>query len=305
MRIVILGAGTVGTSIADLLCRETKHSITVVDNDAEKTRHLNEELDVRAVCGSAAESNVLFQADVIGADVCLAVTGVDEVNLVAASLAKAMGARRSIARVFAPAFRDRSTLDYQRHFGIDRLMSLEHLSAVEFARSIRNPGSLAVETLARGELEAELWQVEPRAKAAGKSLTELQLPHGVRVGSIVRGDRTWIAKGDDIVEAGDAVTVLGRRGAIQDIRPLFQKSAQLKKRVIIAGGGETGYNLARALEGRLYSVKILERDPHRAEVLANKLKHATVVLSRRHQPQSVGGRTGFRRRCLCRLHGGR
>ncbi len=279
MRIVILGAGTVGTSIADLLCRKTKHSITVVDRDVEKIRMLNEELDVRAVTGSAAESNVLFQADVIGSDVCLAVTGIDEVNLVGASLAKAMGAKRSIARVFSPAFRDRSTLDYQRHFHIDRLLSLEHLSALEFARSIRNPGSLAVETLARGELEAEMWQVECKAKAVGKTLSALQLPQGVRIGSILRGEKTWIAKGEDLLEAGDSVTVLGRRGAIQDVRPLFQKSSQAKKNVIVGGGGETGYNLARALEGRLFSVKIIEHDLDRAEFLANKLKHATVVLA--------------------------
>ena len=99
MRIVVLGAGTVGTSISDLLGRHG-HSITVVDNDAAKTRRLNQELDVRAITGSASASSILFQAQVSGADLCLAVTGVDEVNLVAASLAKAMGANRSIARVF-------------------------------------------------------------------------------------------------------------------------------------------------------------------------------------------------------------
>ena len=143
MRILTLGGGTVGTWIADLLCRN-RHSVTVVDIDPVHTRRINDELDVRAITGSASQSSVLFQAGVMSVDLCLAVTGNDEVNLVGASMAKAMGARRSIARVYAPVFRDLSTFDYQRHFGIDRLLSLEHLSATELARNIRNPGSVIV-----------------------------------------------------------------------------------------------------------------------------------------------------------------
>ena len=88
MRIVVMGAGTVGTWIADLLCRH-RHSVTVIDSDPSQTHRVNNELDVGVVCGSAAESSVLFQAQVIGADLCLAVTGVDEVNIVGASMAKA------------------------------------------------------------------------------------------------------------------------------------------------------------------------------------------------------------------------
>ena len=141
MKIVVFGAGTVGSSIADLLCRN-RHSVTVVDSNKEHARRINEELDVRVVHGSASESSILFQAGVIGADLCLAVTGSDEVNLVGASLAKAMGTHRAVARVYSSVFRDLSTFDYQRHFKIDRLLSLEHLSAMELARGIRAPGSL-------------------------------------------------------------------------------------------------------------------------------------------------------------------
>ena len=114
MRIVVLGAGTVGSSIANRLCREG-HSVTVVDSDAGHARRVYDEMDVRSVTGSAANSSVLFQAGMLGADLCLAVTGSDEVNMIAASMAKAMGARRTIARVYASVFRDMSTFDYQRH----------------------------------------------------------------------------------------------------------------------------------------------------------------------------------------------
>ncbi len=100
MIIVVLGAGTVGSSIANRLCDEG-HSVTVVDHDADHARRVYDEMDVRTVTGSAAQSSVLFQAGVPAADLCLAVTGSDEVNLIAASMAKAMGTRRTIARVYA------------------------------------------------------------------------------------------------------------------------------------------------------------------------------------------------------------
>ena len=192
MQIVVLGAGTVGTSIADLLCKHGHH-VSVVDNDAAHVRRIDEEMDVRAIYGSASESSVLFQAGVMGADLCLAVTGDDEANLVSASISKAMGSHRAIARVYAPIFRDSSTFDYQRHFRIDRLLSLEHLAAMEFARGIRNPGSLAVENLVRGELEVQEMEVQDSTKVVGVPLREMDLPVGVRIGCIIRDGETWIA----------------------------------------------------------------------------------------------------------------
>ena len=147
MKIVVLGAGTVGSSISELLCRN-RHNVTLVDSNPENIRLVKETMDVRAVSGSAAQSSVLFQAGVMDCDLCLAVTGDDEVNMVSSSIAKKMGARRTVARVYAPVFRDLSTFDYQRHFQIDRMMSLEHLSAMELARGIRQPGSIAVENFA-------------------------------------------------------------------------------------------------------------------------------------------------------------
>ena len=113
MRILTLGGGTVGRWIADMLCRR-RHSVTLIDSDPEIVRLINSELDVRAIEGNASQSTVLFSADVLSCDLCLAVTGNDEVNIVAASMAKALGARRAIARVYAPAFRDLATFDYQQ-----------------------------------------------------------------------------------------------------------------------------------------------------------------------------------------------
>jgi len=276
MRIVVLGAGTVGSSIADMLCQHG-HSVTVVDNDPAHARRVNEELDVRVIGGSASESSVLFQAGVLGSDLCLAVTGCDEVNMVSASMAKGMGARRSVARVYAPVFRDLSTFDYQRHFRIDRLLSMEHLSAMELVREIRHPGASLVENFARGELEMQELEISEETSAVGVPLAELNLPAGVRIGSVRRDGRLALAGAADRIAVGDQITLIGAREDIDDVKGLFQRVSPPKQRVVIAGGGETGYHLARALEGRRFSILLMETDRARCEFLAAHLDQTTVV----------------------------
>lgn len=276
MRIVILGSGTVGTWIADLLCRNN-HSVTVVESNVDTVRVINAELDIRAIHGSASESAILFQAGIIGCDLCLAVTGDDEVNIVAASMAKAMGARRCVARVYGRVFRDLSTFDYQRHFRIDRFLSLEHLSAVEFVRAIRSPGSAVLENFARGELEVQEIICDDPAPATGKALKEVKLPKGVRVGTIQRQGKTWIAGAGDTIEVGDHITLIGTREEIDSVKSKFQVKAAPVRSVVIAGGGETGLALARMLEGQRYHVTLMEENMERCEFLSRLLEHTTVV----------------------------
>ncbi len=276
MKIVILGAGTVGSWIADLLCQK-RHSVTVVDADPAHIKRINEELDVRALTGQAGHASVLFQADVLTADLCLAVTGDDEVNLVAASMAKGMGARRSIARVFAPVFRDLSTFDYQRYFHIDRILSLEHLSALELARNIRRAEAITMEGLARGVIEVQEMVVSDATRSVSRSLKDLRLPRGVRIASICRKDRLWIAGADDQVLLNDRITIVGSREHVDEVRDMFRSSPEPRKRVVIAGGGETGHHLARMLRNERFSVKLMEISRQRCEVLANNLPHVTVV----------------------------
>ncbi len=276
MNIVVLGAGNVGWSIADLLCR-AEHSITVVDVDAERVAAINDQLDVRAICGSASQSSVLFQAGITSADICLAVTGVDEVNIVAASMAKSMGARRAIARVYAPVFRDLSTFDYQLHFKIDRVLSLEHLSAIELARSIRGPGSVVVEQFARGELQVEELVVGQQGELTRSPIRELGLPSNVRIGTIQREQRMWIAAADDQFQVGDRVTMFARPADMVKVRAIFKMVDRTFKRIVIGGGGETGLHLARVLESEVFKVTVIEKDEQRSQLLANLLDKATVI----------------------------
>ncbi len=276
MNVVVLGAGQVGSSIAEVLSQQD-HNITVVDSDPVRTSRINDELDVGVVTGNAAQSSVLFQAGMLSADVCMAVTGNDEINILAASMAKAMGARRSVARVYSPVFRDLSTFDYADHFGIDRILSLEQLTAMELARSIRAPNAVLVEQIARGGLDVQQFAIEKELKLTATPLKDVRLPAEVRVGTIRRDNRIWIASAIDQLEVGDVVTVFNRHEESKSVRKLFQVSTPHKKRIVIGGGGETGLQLARTLEREQFSVMLIEKDPERCETLALSLDKTVVV----------------------------
>lgn len=276
MNVVVLGAGQVGSSIAEELSQQD-HNITVVDSDPALTARINDELDVGVVTGNAAQSSVLFQAGMLSADVCMAVTGHDETNLLAASMSKAMGARRSVARVYSPVFRDLSTFDYANHFGIDRILSLEHLTALELARSIRDPNAVLVEQIARGGLDVQQFTIENEIGLTSAPLKDVKLPTEIRVGTIRRDNRIWIASAIDQLQVGDKVTVFNCHKESKAVRKLFQVSAQQKKRIVIGGGGETGLQLARTLEREQFSVMLIEKDAERCETLALNLDKTVVV----------------------------
>ena len=276
MNVVIFGAGTVGTSIAELLCANNIN-VTIVDSDPNRISLINEELDVRGITGNASESSVIFQTGISSADVVLAVTGCDEVNIVAASMSKAMGARRAIARVYAPVFRDLSTFDYQKHFNIDRMVSLEHLAAMELARGIRDPGSLVIEQFAHGEMEVLTFHVTDRCKVINQDLRSLEMPANFRIATINRGNRTWIAKADDCMQVGDQVTVISRRDNDSIVRDIFRQRKLPSRQVCVAGGGETGFHLARTLAADSFRVALFESDERRCTDLANSLHDVLVV----------------------------
>ena len=276
MNIVILGAGTVGTSIAETLCKG-RHNVTLVDSSRTVLDEVGERLDVQTVCGSACDAITLFQAGVQSADLCLCVTNTDEVNLVGASLAKSMGAGRTVARVFNPSYLDVSTFDYRRHFKIDRLLSLENLTALELAKAIRRRELFAVEDFARGGIEVQETAAEKESKAVGVPLKELKIPKGVRIGLISGSKRTFIPGADDVIDAGDHVTLIGTGDAVENVKKLFEHKPPPKLNVIIAGGGEVGYNLAKLLQSGRFKTVLMEADQSRCEYLAQRLDSTTIL----------------------------
>jgi trk system potassium uptake protein TrkA len=148
---------------------------------------------------------------------------------------------------------------------------------VELARGIRNPGSVVLENFARGELEVQEVAIREKTSSVGVPLKDLKLPKRVRIGSICRGDKTWIAGAMDAIEIGDRITLIGRREDVDHVHESIQRERAAKQGVVIAGGGETGYHLARTLENENYSVVLMDESPERCEYLANNLRRTTVV----------------------------
>ena len=276
MNIVVLGAGTVGTSIAELLC-QAEHSVTVLDPDPARVQAINDQLDVRAILGSGSQSSALFQAGINSAEICFAVSGNDEVNIVGASMAKAMGVRRSVARVFSPVFRDMSTFDYQQHFNIDRMLSLEYLTAMELARDIRDPGSVVLEQFSRGGLKVQEFELTTECQATSQTVRNLNLTSHIRFGTIHRENKMWIASADDQLRVGDRVTVFCHPDESRHLTKIFKLGQTSAKRIVIAGGGETGFQLARTMEREGFRVLLLESDEERARILANQLSTTKVI----------------------------
>ena len=255
MNIVILGAGTVGTAIARALCAR-HHNVCVVDQSKSALSEIQDRLDVHTVRGNASDPITLFQAGVASATLCLALTSSDEVNIVSASIAREMGAERSVSRIHHPSYLDTTTFNIADHFGLARLISLENLTALALAREIRVPGLLALENLAH----------------------ELDFPGETLVGLIANSERTVIASADDVVSIGDRVTLIGRHGELDSVRQIFEHKPPPRQHVVIAGGGEIGFSLARVLEHRRhFHVTLIETDEERCEWLAEQLDTSTVL----------------------------
>jgi len=277
MRVLILGGGTVGREVAKRLCAQN-YDVTVVEQDAESASELDDELDARVLCGNATQASVLFLAEATTADVAFALTGNDSTNLVASRVCKAMGSRRVIARVFSPELRSSISFDYRRFFDIDRLLSIEYLTAVELTRRIREPGAMMTEHFACGSLEMqEVVVANKKSKLTNRPLRDLKLPSEVRVGAITRGDHIAIATATDRILPGDRVTLIGSREHVEGVKSQLISRRTSRQDVVIVGGGEIGLNVASVLEARNYCVKIVERNEARCDFLSSRLKKSTII----------------------------
>lgn len=278
MNIIILGAGEIGFYMAEKLTAQA-HNVSVIESNERVAAEVNDKLDARVVEGNGSSVSLLEEARIAECDVFLGLSSEDNTNLVAASLAKSLGAKKAIARVHSDAQRDQWLLDFRAHFNVDYLFSSERLAAVELAKHIRNPDCLIVEEVARGRIELQQTPIQPNSDAVGKRLRELGLPPRVRVGSIQRDGKAIIPDGEETLNADDVVTLFGNPRTLQDIVPRFRdgRAGREETRVVIFGGGEYGFALAQMLEGGRFRTRIIERDPKRCEYLSKVLQRTTLI----------------------------
>jgi trk system potassium uptake protein len=279
MKIIILGAGQVGTTVAQNLASEA-NDITIVDTDRSRLQELQDRFDLRTVVGRAPHPQVLAQAGADDADMVIAVTNSDETNMIACQVAYTLfHTPTKIARVRAVEYLNHPKLFAQEALPIDVLISPEQLVTEYIQRLIEYPGALQVLDFAGGRVQLVGVRAYYGGPLVGHELRALRdhMP-GIetRVAAIYRRGRAIIPKGDTVIEVDDEVFFIAAKKNIRAVMSELRKLEKPVKRVMLAGGGNIGKRLATALEKR-YQVKIIERNPDRSRALAEDLSR-TIVL---------------------------
>ena len=280
MKIIILGAGQVGGTLAEHLASEA-NDITVVDTDGERLRDLGDRLDIRTVQGRASLPNVLRQAGADDADMLVAVTNSDETNMVACQVAYTLfHTPTKIARVREAAYLTRGEELFDNDaIPVDVLISPEQVVTNYIKRLIEHPGALQVIDFAEGKAQLVAVKAYYGGPLIGQQLRQLRehMPNvDTRVAAIFRRDRPITPRGDTIIEADDEVFFIAARANIRAVMSEMRRLDESYKRIVIAGGAQIGERLAEAIERR-YQVKIIEMNPARCRYLSDTLD-STVVL---------------------------
>ena len=279
MKILILGGGKVGGTLAEHLANEA-FDITVVDTDRARLRELRDRLDIQTVTGWASHPHVLREAGAEDADLLIAVTGSDEVNMVACQVCySTFRTHTKIARVRSAAYLSNDYFFSQEHLPIDVLINPEQVVTEQIQQLLENPGALQVLDFAEGKVKLVAVRAWSGGPLVGKALRRVreQLPNvSTRVAAIFRQGQAVPPVGDTIIEAGDEVFFIAAAGHINAVMAGLREVEHAFKRITIAGGGQIGERLALAIEP-YFSVKLVELDGRRCGELGESL-HRTVVL---------------------------
>ncbi|MCT8265493.1 Trk system potassium transporter TrkA [Proteus terrae] len=279
MKIIILGAGQVGGTLAENLVGEN-NDITVVDTNADRLRQLQDKFDLRVVNGHGSHPRILREAGAEDADMLVAVTNSDETNMIACQVAYTLfNTPNKVARIRASEFvREADKLFLPEAIPIDYLISPEHLVIDYVYKLIQYPGALQVVNFADGQVSIVAVKAYYGGSLVGNALSTLRdhMPHiDTRVAAIFRQDRPIRPQGSTIIEAGDEVFFVVASQHIRAVMSELQRLEKPYKRIMIVGGGNVGAGLAARLE-KDYSVKLIEHNQQRATELA-ELLHDTIV----------------------------
>lgn len=280
MKIIILGAGQVGSTVAYYLAREESNEVTIVDLDEEVLRDLQDRLDIGTVQGHAAHPDVLESAGAGDATMIIALTNSDETNMIACQVAYTLyHTPTKIARIRSLAYIKNKKLFTQDALPVDVVVSPENLVTEYIERLIHYPGALQVLEFADGKIRLVGLRARKDGLLVGKKLSTLpeHIPNtDTRVAAIYRDGKSIAPEGDTVIQEDDEVFYIAARKDIRVVMSEMRKLEAPVRRVVIAGGGNIGFNLARALE-RTNQVKIIERNRSRAKWISEHLDNAIVL----------------------------
>lgn len=282
MKIVIVGAGEIGTHLASKLVAKN-HSIVMIDSDESIAEELDQKIDGRIIVGDGASPEILLEADVPGCDVFYALTSDNNINLVASTIAKKFQAKRTICRLHQALETQDLIFDFKENFGADEIFSAERLAAVQLSKYIRNPDSdreRVVEEIAGGFIELMEIPVKANSPVIGQSLKDLEFPDRVRICVIRRDKNILVPNAHEKVQLDDVLTFAGPPQSISEVvRQVEPDKKDKQENIIIFGGGDYGFALAQTLasSGGNYRIRIFESDRDRCENIADQLTNVTIL----------------------------
>jgi trk system potassium uptake protein TrkA len=285
MYIIIAGGGIVGSHITSSLANS--HEITVIDMSDEVLENIHRQFDVRTLKGNAATPKTLREAEAERADLILAVTDVDEINMVTCFMAKEMGAKTTVARI--------RNVDYTGYFvtpsrspqaprrvirpknmGIDMVINPEAEAAKDIAATLSSLYSTPAESFFDGIVQIREFKIGDKA-LEGKRLDEISYPYPYVFAAIVREGHVFIPPESEALKLGDSVYVIAERDVMDELGKVFTHPMHPARSVVILGGGRIGFLLADALGKRGISVRLIEKDAERADDIAARLGRGTVL----------------------------
>lgn len=277
MKIIIVGNGKVGYAIACQLAGEN-HEIVVVDDDIRALQRAENTLDVLCAEGNGASISVLVEAGARTADLVIAVTNMDETNLICCLIAKKLGARHTIARVRNPEYR-RDAAMLKKEIGLDMLINPDLAAAQEIARIISFPAAFSVEPFARGRVDMIGVQILPQDALCGVALGKFhrERPADVLICTAQQGNDLVIPNGNFVPQAGDKLYMIGTKEELQKMLRVMGRKLQRAKDVAILGGSRVSMYLAWELEKTNTKVRIVEMSERKCSLLADSLPRASII----------------------------
>jgi trk system potassium uptake protein TrkA len=274
VRIVIIGAGEVGSTTAESLADE--HEVVVIDRDSDRVESLTYELDVLPIEGDAAEMETLEDAEVGEADLLIASTDDDETNIIACGIAKVCGDVFTIARTKSPKYL-RPWERGKRAFGVDFMVCTDLLAAKAIVGVTGLPTAQDVDTFADGLVQMTEFEIPVDSPVADQTVAEADRFDSLTFAGILRDGEVIIPRGETVLRTGDDVIAIGSPESMRGFSTAIAPEQGGPKSVVIVGGGQIGYQTARLLEESGFSPRLIERDDERARWLAEQLPKTTVI----------------------------
>lgn len=280
MRVVVIGAGEVGQDITRILSQD-QHDVSVVDTNPDVLQIIRERFDVLTIQGNGTSAMVLEEAGIQQADMVIAVTAIDEVNIIACMMADRLGVNTTVARTRSDEITRAHSLLKAKDFGIDLVIHPEESAASEVARLIRRASATDVLTFADGRLHMIGIRLDDDAPVIGKSLREVVQEHPeitFRIKAIARGIRTLLPRGEERLQAGDQIFALTRPKYVTPLTHVMGKEDTHIQQVMISGGTRVGAGVAQRLSTHSDArIKLVEPDPEVAADLACDLPDVLVL----------------------------